>query len=168
MLEEKVQKYLAEHYEVEEWEAKDVMENKGSFYLLLIWGIFEQKYFPGKNNNVFNKIKKMKNNFKIYDCYNDFSQIALSFYDTFKDDNRWQKLDIDILSNKKNDVFNNIRCKKREDLSEIEIIRFGLFIIYRYRNNIFHGMKEAINFNQYTKEIEDCVNLLIAYLKGVK
>jgi len=168
MLEEKVQKYLAEHYEVEEWKVKDVMEDKGSFFLLLIWGIFEQKYFPGKNNNVFDKIKKIKNNFKNNDCYNDFSHIVLSFYDTFQDDNRWQKLDTDILSNKKNDVFINIRGKKREDLSEEEIIRFGLFVIYRYRNNIFHGMKEAINFKQYTKEIEDCVNLLIAYLKGVK
>ena len=170
MLEEKVQNFIAEHYEVDKSEAKDVIDNKESLFLLLIWGIFEQKYFPGRKNDLLNKLKIINYNFKINDIFEDFRNITLSFHDIYQDNERWENLDSNISSGKNNcDLFLNIRNKKKEALSDEEIIKFGLFVVYRYRNNIFHGLKDANDqHNKYKKEIEDCVNLLIAYLKGVK
>jgi len=169
MLKEKLQKFLADHYKLQDYEVKEFLDHIESFYLLLIWGIFEQKYFPGKNADIFGSIKKMENNFTDDCYYNDFNNIVLSLHDTFQDNTRWEKLDNEILSKKeKFEVFTNICNKKKEELSDIEKIRFGLFIVYRYRNNIFHGLKEANNYKLYTKEIGNCVELLIAYMKGVK
>ena len=170
MLEEKVGKFIAEYYKVNYDEAKEVIDNKESLFLLLIWGIFEQTHFPGRKPSFIEKLKTIEYNFKNDDCYNDFRHIALSFHATFQDNGRWENLDSGILSENKNyDLFIDIQGKKAKDLSNIEIIKFGLFVVSRYRNNIFHGLKDANDqHNKYKKEIEDCVNLLIAYLKGVK
>jgi len=170
MLEEKVQKYLAEHFKVDDYEVKNVLDDKRSLFLLLIWGIFEQTHFSDRKYSFIKKIQTINYNFKNNDFYNDFKKITLSFHATFQDNTRWENLDSGITSGKNNyDLFINIRNKKVEDLSEIEIIKFGLFVVSRYRNNIFHGLKDAnAQHKKYKKEIENCVNLLIAYLKGVK
>ena len=168
MLEQNVQKFITEHYKVEEYEAIGVIENKTTLFLLLIWGIFEKECFPGRKPVFIKKLQSIKNNFKNDNYYDDFRRIALSFHITYKDNTRWENPDSGILSGNNNyKLFDGIRNKKGENLSDIEIIQFRLFVASRYRNNIFHGLKQVINYEKYQKEIEECVNLLITYIRGV-
>jgi hypothetical protein len=45
--------------------------------------------------------------------------------------------------------------------SSTDKLQFGLYVIYRFRNNIFHGNKEIIEWLGNRPQIEDCVMVLL-------
>ena len=40
-------------------------------------------------------------------------------------------------------------------------LQFGLYVIYRFRNNIFHGNKTIFEWLNNREQIEDCVIVLL-------
>ena len=57
-----------------------------------------------------------------------------------------------------NDYYKRILRKNDfKDVTTQEKISLLLFVIYRYRNNIFHGAKSIDQWSQYTDQINDCL-----------
>lgn len=54
----------------------------------------------------------------------------------------------------------NILKKKKECLTDNEKMQLALYVLYRYRNNIFHGNKGARSWNQYIEQIDQCVKTM--------
>ena len=45
---------------------------------------------------------------------------------------------------------------------------FILYVVYRYRNNIFHGTKGVESWIKYKFQIEKCVNVMMEILNKVE
>jgi hypothetical protein len=122
---------------------------------LLIWSIFESKCFNGfcrddlivKYNDVFTdkKIKK------------DFEKLVQVFHNRYQDKNKWKNL---CYKNENKNV-TDIKNKRYEDLTEEEKLIFGLYVVFRFRNNIFHDNKKLDSWLAYKEQINNCISMML-------
>ena len=54
------------------------------------------------------------------------------------------------------------------ELSDEEKLKIMLFVIYRYRNNIFHGNKGVLSWTKYTEKIDKCLKFVMSLIDCVK
>ena len=57
--------------------------------------------------------------------------------------------------------FYQILKKEFEKISAEEKIYFLVYIVYRYRNNMFHGTKGLESWIRYKSEIERCIDIMM-------
>ena len=47
-------------------------------------------------------------------------------------------------------------------------LQFLVYIVFRYRNNIFHGNKGALTWLRYEEQIEKCTEIMLLLLENFK
>ena len=161
-LTERVVKWLANRWDVPPGYVDEFFEMQASTYFLLVWPIFEQKVCDG-----FMETGKMRNiAMKFTDCYDELAidDILRRFYDRYKDRNlpesNWASLcqnDHWEAKSTSERVLNQPWNKSKPT----DKLQFGLYVIYRFRNNIFHGNKKIFEWLQNRPQIEDCVMVLL-------
>lgn len=139
----------------------DLLNSQLAVSYLLVWPILEQRQFSG-----FMKVSQIKEaSYQLCRFYNndlrqDLDGIIKTFFDRYN-----------ISDNKNNPFLKNLQPEhdisdyyknilRKRDFSEVkprEKISLLLFVIYRYRNNIFHGAKSIDRWTQYTDQINDCL-----------
>jgi len=126
-------------------------ENVSGF--LIVWTIFEQKAFNGFID--YSKISSFtKKNYPA--ITNEIINISESFFDRYQDRTSYKNLRHD-----ENKIeINNILKKKKTDLTNQENMQLSLYVLYRYRNNIFHGNKGARSWSRYITQIDQCVKIM--------
>ena len=157
-------------------EIQDMLNNQIAVSYLLIWPIFESRHFGG-----FMKLKKidiaadmLKSDYDNALKMN-LDPIAKRFFERYsiygnKNNPFYKGLQPDPSLRKKNQRFEEI-CSKRFfiNLNSSDKIYLLLYVIYRYRNNIFHGYKNIESWSQFTYQINDCLTsmmLLSDYMKA--
>ncbi len=145
--------WLAKHFNIEKKQVeKDInYENVAGF--LIIWTIFEQRAF--KSYMTYSKIETFVNK-NVLSITDEIRNIAGSFHDRYQDPRKYKNLS----HNDNHDDVKNILKKKKECLTDNEKIHLALYVLYRYRNNIFHGNKGARSWNQYRDQIDQCVKIM--------
>lgn len=119
---------------------------------LILWTIFEQELFNG-----YAKKRKLKHfrldGFQFDDKLNKCFEY---FHDRYQDKKKFNNLrhrdsfsEIDLILNTQKDRVN-----------EENRLLLLLYVVYRYRNNIFHGSKGVQSWLSYKKEIELCVDIM--------
>lgn len=155
-------------------EIQDMLNNQIAVSYLLIWPIFERRHFGG-----FMKQEKIQTAADILkDDYDNalklgLDPIAKRFFTRYN-----------IYDNRNNPCYRELQpepryrsqkfkliCSKRffVNLNTSDKIYLLLYVIYRYRNNIFHGYKSIEKWSQYTDQIQDCLTgmmLLSNYMKA--
>lgn len=138
-------------------EIRDMLHNQVAVLYLLIWPIMEQRYFSGflKINQINDAARKLAP-FYCKDLKNDLDKIIMKFFDRYRNKNQhYRDLHVDIIMRKE---FDEILSKNRFIyLQPIDKIKLLLFVIYRYRNNIFHGNKDIRKWASFDKQIKDCL-----------
>ena len=123
----------------------------------LLWNLFESLCFDDKFANM-NKINNIIDS-KI-DLFEEekYKNIFDYFYDRYKNDNnKFRKLNLrnsekELVKKVLNDEYNNKNNK----------LKFIMAIIYRYRNNLFHGEKE-MRYIRFQKENFEVTNEFLMY-----
>lgn len=154
-------------------EIQDMLRNQIAVSYLLIWPIFERRHFGGFMQQ--EKIPKAADILK--DHYDralkaDLDPIIEKFFKRYN-----------IYSNRNNQFYRGLQpntkhtnstfkmiCSKRFfiNLTSWEKIFLLLYVIYRYRNNIFHGSKNIDKWSKFTDQINDCLSgmmILANYMK---
>ena len=131
----------------------------------LLWSLFESKFCnEGANaTSIHSKCEELRDIFEI----NQFNKFLTYFQDRY------------ITDNSTNEKFNslNFRGNDRRELVErvlnsettdnVDVITALLIIVYRLRNNLFHGVKWQYNIQGQYSNFDISNQLLIQALKTV-
>ena len=163
-IDEKIVSWLALNIDTDERsvkpssdEIRDMLHNQVAVLYLLIWPIMEQIYFSGflKVNQISDAARKLAP-FYCEDLKNDLDEIILRFFDRYRNKNQhYRDLHVDRMMKTE---FDEILGKKKfVYLQPADKIKLLLFVIYRYRNNIFHGNKDIRKWASFDEQIKDCL-----------
>ena len=92
------------------------------------------------------------------DAEGDLEEEILHFHERYQDKRKYRNL-----KHKDPDyqVANSVLSKEISEVSGEDQIAFLIYVIYRYRNNMFHGNKRLDSWIQYRQQIEYCTNAMI-------
>lgn len=139
---------------------------KNSFALnyLFVWTIFERKNFDS-----FMKVGKIEEFAKQKINYIDIlEEYFYHFYERYKIGEEGNKKRKNLCHKSKCNgrcytpcKFYQILKKEFGKISAEEKIYFLVYIVYRYRNNMFHGTKGLESWIRYKLEIERCIDIMM-------
>lgn len=159
--------------ETKEWLAKALkIENKEdieklyntefAMNFLLVWTIFERINF-----DKFVKFEKIKDFSKrSFEMDDELEEIFKNFHSRYQEkEKRRQLCHKTKCKNKKCNSFSecefkNLCNKEYKDIEKNEKIYFLTYIVYRYRNNMFHGSKGLESWLQFKEQIKDCITVM--------
>ena len=156
---ENIKKWLANHYEINEDEVKSFFSNENVTGFLIIWTIFEQKLFDGFLR--YNDLKSYSN--ENTQKWNDKLETEFCyFHERYQDDDIYRML---VHEENRTEILKILTAKNNKVVINDKLL-FLIYVVYRYRNNIFHGNKGVESWLNYTTQIEKCVNVMIQLLKN--
>ena len=147
--------WLAKIYSTDSNLIIDLLECQMATTYLLIWPVMEQNLFSGFMKH--ECIESTANRYAPY--YEDLSieEDVKYFHERYQNGRIYRNLkhgnyktEIDSIINKNYDM-----------LTKKEKLQLMLFVVYRYRNNIFHGSKGLNSWLQYSNQIEKCISFMM-------
>lgn len=148
--------FIIKYLDIDKSKYKDLKKNTFVYDFLILWSLFEQNVFKGYCR--IETIKKMKElNEKVLE---NIEEDIKYFFNRYQNKKYYKNL----VWNNSNQYFENILNKNYENLSHTEKTHFILFVVFRFRNNIFHGNKGIQSWLKYNEQIEKCVKIMIRLL----
>lgn len=137
-----------------------LLDDPAALRFLIAWSTFESKACRGEI--YFRTLPALAQEFasKVETGRGEFSRAASHFHARYQDDRRYSNL---LHDQKDSDVtreFDRILTTSVDILSDEELIFFLLVVIYRFRNNIFHGNKGVESWLQYREQIWLCIGVM--------
>lgn len=161
---EQVYAWLVRYLSSEEENSKDkkmtpkdiqqLLKNENATLFLMIWSIMEQKIFDG--------FMKKKDIDMAAECFTgyyqelDINDIFLHFHRRYQNKETCQHLK----HGDKNGKFDEILKMQEDKIADKEKMTFLFYVVYRYRNNIFHGNKGIESWSQFTEQITYCIQFM--------
>ena len=136
----------------------------------LLWNLFEDIFCDKfcKTDKIISLLSKNRIEVLEQNTINSkINSIFDYFMDRYKDNEKLEKLNF----NKKNherDIKNKIQNKEVINLDFEEKIQIILFIIYRYRNNLFHGEKDMRYISYQNENFENANDFLMLFIENCK
>lgn len=149
-----LKEWLSEYLSAQQSEIETYFQNNNVTGFLIIWTIFEKDLFNGfaKKGNLL----KYATMFSL--AYNErLDGIFEYFYNRYQDKKNYKRL---VQKDTTNDIVQILR-RPIIELSKTEKLLFLFYVVYRYRNNIFHGTKGVSSWIKFKIEIEKCIVVMI-------
>ncbi|WP_404360392.1 hypothetical protein [Methylotuvimicrobium sp. KM1] len=123
---------------------------------LIAWALFESKCFNGfvKSKRIPNFAKEVVQE-KSFSRH-DFEAAGQHFHDRYQDCDRLRHL----LHDQEVNGLTDILSRQFEELVDDELVFMLIVVVYRFRNNIFHGNKGVDTWLQYKTQIEMCTSIM--------
>lgn len=158
------EKWLATYLEQDQREINRLLNDKTATNFLITWSLFEARCFKGfatvpQFSSFTKKIIKAKSYKK-----STFLKAGKHFHIRYQDKSRYNNLMYKQKSQHLKDIF----LKKINELTDYEIIFMLIFVVYRFRNNIFHGNKGVNSWLQYKEQIELCLSVMQVLIMSTK
>lgn len=158
--------WLGSFLNQDESEVKQILNKDFSLQFLILWNLFEAKCFDNRlrPEKLICFSKKFENK--------DFKFIEKSkyFYDRYQDREKLKNLLYGGVKPKKNEnseknkspeeIFQSILKSDYFKIPKNELIFLTLFVVYRYRNNMFHGNKGVSSWLKFEEQIKFCNKIM--------
>ena len=150
--------WFAEYLQQDQLQVERLLKDETAIQFLIVWSILESRCFDGytKVNNLsgFARVVTENNAFQ----NDDFLEFGRYFHSRYQSKKRYNNL---IYKNKNNSIeFNGIISTQFDILSDYQLIFMLLFVVYRFRNNIFHGNKGVESWLKYKEQIDFCRRIM--------
>lgn len=136
-------------------EVKKLLEDPTAVHFLITWSIFESRCFDG-----YFKLQKLDQYSKELQkegySTSETQKALLHFHQRYKDPKKRENLQHGFL----NSEFEKLALKDHDCLSPQEQAYFIVFVVFRFRNNIFHGNKGVMSWLRYIEQIEYCTEVM--------
>lgn len=149
--------WFAELFGQSKSDVKVLLGDKTAVQFLIAWSLFESRCFSG-----FVKLREIQffadrltniENFEV----SSISEHANYFHKRYSDDvTRYKSL----MHKQECKEFNEILKIPLDTLTPTETVFLSTFVVYRFRNNIFHGNKGVGSWLQFTDQITRCTLIL--------
>ncbi|MGV0961325.1 MAG: hypothetical protein ACOYB1_15985 [Limnohabitans sp.] len=152
----KFNSWLACYLQQSENEVIKLLEDKTATQFLIAWSLLESAWFKGfakiEDINCV-AVQKAKNEEIIIGELDDFVRF---FHDRYQNETLYRQL----MHKQKHMPMDELRLKDFSKFSSSEKICFTLIVVYRYRNNIFHGNKGVESWLKYEECILKCIAMM--------
>lgn len=133
-----------------------LLRDKAAVRFLIAWSLMETSCFRG-----FARGKDLENNCLRISEDEGFNSSSLMpilehFHDRYQDEELYKQL---MQRDKRPDI-KTLLSRPIKTLSETERLYFLISVVYRYRNNIFHGSKGVESWLKYKPQIEHCTRVM--------
>ncbi|MBT3338857.1 MAG: hypothetical protein HN855_15655 [Anaerolineae bacterium] len=148
--------WLASYLQQNVSEVSKLTENQFAMEFLMTWSIFESDCFNGfcKMGIIPVFSKKLAATEKNYPT--TFPELAKCFHKRYQSKKKYSNL----VHGKKIPDLEKILAKEIKDLNREDEVYLLLVVVYRYRNNMFHGNKNVASWLQYEKQIRRCTTIM--------
>ena len=148
--------WFASYLDQEVSQVAELLKNKTANRFLIVWSIFESNCFEGFVEPI--KIKKYSETIVEY---SDFSKGKfvdnLGYFHERYQDKQFYKY---LMYKRENLQLEQILKKDMSRLTPSEEIYFLVSVVYRYRNNIFHGNKGVSSWLNFSIQIDRCRHIM--------
>lgn len=152
---DKVKNWLATQFDTDSNRVDEMLDSQLATTYLLIWPIMEQKLFGGFMQK--EKIEEAADTYSNYYSKMNVQDIVKHFHERYQDRTRYANL-------KHGDnapVIDAILNKRFVALDYKEKLMLMFYVVYRYRNNIFHGSKGIQSWTTYSTQIDKCIEFMM-------
>ena len=148
--------------ETKEYEVAKIFKEPFALHFLVAWSLFEAKCFnkefrPAELNGFANKIV-----FGGVQWY--LAEIAAKFHARYQDQEKLKHL----FRDKPDPTITKLTQRNFDDLQRVEVVHFLIYVVFRFRNNMFHGNKGADSWLQFEEQIKDCTQALQIIVSHVR
>ena len=158
-IEKEVYEWLSKELRIDNWLVSETVRNQLATVFLLIWPIIENRIFF--RNVKQQKARDISERIKGNIDDNKLNPIVFHFYERYQDTNKYNKL----VNGREWDGIKDILNTPFSMIGKADKIYFAIFVVYRYRNNIFHGLKSITEWNAYADEIQLCIEFMLMFGK---
>lgn len=156
-VERMVYEWLAKTLDIEIGLVSETVQNQVATVFLLIWPILETKIFNGNMSP--KKVKSVANIVQAEIKEDDFDDMARHFYERYQDKYKYRRLY--VTESRRWDEIDKILKEPFEAITKEEKIFLLIYVVYRYRNNIFHGTKTIREWHIFETEIDICIRFMV-------
>lgn len=150
--------WLAGYWKTDITKVNRSLHEKIAVKFLIVWSIMESRCFDGHLNA--QSLKPFADKYAHCTAIEDIEPHIEHFYKRYQDEEKVRRLiHVNKLTNvnEQGAVFLEILKRKFDDLSDGEKLYLSIYVVFRYRNNIFHGNKSVEMWLRYEEEIERCI-----------
>lgn len=156
-----------------ELEVKRLLMDKSALHFLIAWSLFESKCFDGflKHDQIEQFSERISKSESL--GHEWLAEIAQYFHARYQDKKLLRKLMPNKAANNERNFskMDMLLNKQFESLTPADIVYFVVMIIYRYRNNIFHGNKGVGSWLKFKAQIHLCtqaMQVFVSHAESVK
>ena len=137
-------------------EVARLLNDKTAFRFLITWSLFETSCFDREAK--VGKFEAFARNLVSTKWFQsgELSDAAIHFHERYQD----KKLYCNLMHQKEPHQLDSILSKDFESLSADEIVFFVIFVVFRFRNNIFHGNKGVGSWLKFQVQIKLCIKVM--------
>ena len=146
--------WLAALFEQSEMDIRRLIDDETALQFLIAWSIFEAKCFSGfvKAAQIAGYAKRASPSV----CQESISDAVAHFHARYQDESLFRHL----MHRQDNTRLSGLIGHKLSDLTDEDRVFFLVFVIYRFRNNIFHGNKGVETWLRYREQIQYCIGAM--------
>ncbi len=142
-----------------ETEVRRIVQDPTALHFLITWSLFESKCFAGFVTKIGIEPFAKRLNDERFDS-DLIAPHAAHFHARYQDPDRYRNLMHGQTSNKLDTV---IRSPKDQMVAE-DLIFLVAFVVYRFRNNMFHGNKRVQSWLGYREQIGLCTDAMQIFI----
>jgi len=148
-----------------ELQVRRLLDDEAALHFLMAWSLFESKCFGG-----FVRAAKIE-------CYARLTSKSIAaatlpdaaehFHARYQD----SKLFENLMHEQRNERLSSLLKAHFANLTTEDRLFFLVFVIYRYRNNIFHGNKGVMSWLHYREQIQYCIaamQFMVSHAEQIK
>lgn len=148
--------WFADHLEQSQIQVEQLLRDKTAVRFLIAWSLLETGCFHG-----FAKGKELEKHCRrIADDegfnFSTLTPILEHFHTRYQDEQNYSNL---MHGNNHPDI-KPLLCRSSDSFSRFEKVFFLVSVVYRYRNNIFHGSKGVGSWLKFKPQIERCIQVM--------
>jgi len=157
--------WLGQLFQQSELEVQRLLTDEAAMQFLLAWSLFESKCF--KNDLHSNRLPDFANELVSSNkvALDSLNLPAMYFHARYQAPKKFANL---MPSNKTParmvDALKNLLAIPFEKLTKQQVIELLSYVVYRFRNNMFHGAKGVQSWLQYSEQIRLCVEVLQVFV----
>ena len=157
-------KWFANYLQQNQHQVDRLLRDKTATRFLIAWSLFESRCFEG-----FVKVEKLSTfatNITKNDAFRkeDFLEPGRHFHSRYQNKGRYKNL----MHKQSSKELDDILSKQFNNLGNGQLIFMLLFVVYRFRNNIFHGNKGVESWLKYKEQISLCLRVMQSLLSLTK
>jgi hypothetical protein len=144
-----------------ESQVRQLLKDETALHFLIAWSLLESKCFGGYMNA--NNIEAYAKNKSTTLDLSNLRNIGSYFHGRYQNKNLFNNL-MHAKKIKKikpeEERLVSLLGRPYSELTAEDVIFFITFVIYRYRNNIFHGNKGVTSWLMYREQIQFCIQVM--------
>lgn len=141
-----------------EVEVSHLLRDSTALRFLIAWSLFESKCFSGLVKA--KKIDKYAKSVSQSICRDSIADAVAHFHARYQDKDCFEHL----MYGQENSRLARLLEQPIDNLSGDDRAFLLVFVVYRFRNNIFHGNKPVDSWLQYNEQIQYCISAMQVFV----